>query len=178
MWCSAGHRPRARNRCGPVLAQEFSAVKCRQCVWGGGGLGSLAPSCANSPCANRPYLYWGKGIERLRHRTTNPSPEEPLLNQFPARATVPHKDLLMRFVIVFLSSSPERPAGALTTISRAPNPVSLPSAHCLQMNSLPQGGPLNICPLSQLTSWCPLRASPVPSPAQGVPPLPGLCLSL
>lgn len=54
--------------------------------------------------------------------------------------------------------------------------VSSPSPYCLQMNSLPQGVPLNICPSRiPLTSWMPclVRASPVSSPTEDVPPLLG-----
>lgn len=79
--------------------------------------------CENSPCANGPYWYWGKGIKRFRDRTTNPSPEETLyavfltlLNQFPSRAGIPPQDLLMRFAVLFISSSRERPAGAPTSL--------------------------------------------------------------
>lgn len=66
----------------------------------------------------------------------------------------------MRFVVLFIPSFSDRPAGALTTISSSSQ--TSPSPYCLQMNSLPQGVPLNICPSRiPLTSWMPclVRAS-------------------
>lgn len=45
-------------------------------------------------------------------------------------------------------------------LSLASSPVSLPRLHCLQMNSLPQGGPLNLGPsVSQLPYWVAFLAS-------------------
>lgn len=62
-------------------------------------------------------------------------------------------------MVFFIPSSPERPAGA-SPPSLASSPVLPTSPHCLQMNSLPKGGPLNLCPsFSQLTYWVPFVAS-------------------
>lgn len=108
----------------------------------------------------------GKGIERCRDRTTNPSPEETLpavfltlLSQVSFWAGIPSKDLLMRFTVLFTSSSPEWLAGGLSTVSLAPRPVPPePSllAHELHA-SLKTLQPLSL--LSQLTSCVPFLAS-------------------
>lgn len=125
----------------------------------------------------RPAGIGGKGIERCRDRTTNPSPEETLpavfltlLSQFPFWAGIPSKDLLMRFVVLFTSSSPEWLAGGVFTVSLAPRPVSPdPSllAHELHasLKTLP---PLSLLLSADLLRTLPGLSEPSPGPAPAV----------
>lgn len=118
------------------------------------------------------HTYWGKELERFRDRTANPSPEETLYavfltsNQFPARARTPRKDPLTRFVILFISSSPERPAGALTTFSLSSFSSCVTDKPSLSVDELPASG-RTPQPLSLLVSADLLGTLPGPSePAQ------------
>lgn len=148
-----GHRQKQKQEADVGLSWTWSSRLRRVCGVVGEGMGEggrggrgagvlgvcLVLFCKNSPCANRPYWYWGKETERCGDRTANPSPEEPLYavfptsNPLPARARVPRKDPLTRSVVLFISSSPEKPAGGLNTFSLSSfsSGVSPTSPHCL-----------------------------------------------
>lgn len=92
-------------------------VRMRACV--GAGFSSLVQTLH---VQMDPVGIWEKGskdpwiglyiLDQGNSLCCVPNSSEPVS----AKARIPHKDLLMRFLVLFISSFPERPAGALTSL--------------------------------------------------------------